>query len=63
MIVERLKQEGTSLSSKTLLKICVKVSVSLEVQTFRQQGDTPSGPGAFIKLFVSGRADTRMGGY
>ncbi len=48
MIVEHLKHEGTSHSSRDLLKICVKMGASWSAQTFRQEGDTPSGPGAFL---------------
>ncbi len=50
--MEHLKHEGTSHSSSDLLKICVKKMVaSWSVQVFRQAGDTPSGPGAFLLLF------------
>src|SRR4029434_55109 len=48
MMVERLKQEGTSHSSRDLLKIRVKMGASWSAQTFRQEGNTPSGPGAFL---------------
>ncbi len=51
MMVERLKHEGTSHSSSDLLKICVKMGASWSAQVFRQAGDTPSGPGAFLLLF------------
>ncbi len=50
-MVERLKHEGTSHSSSDLLKICVKMVASWSAQVFRQAGDTPSGPGAFLLLF------------
>ncbi len=48
MMVERLKHEGTSHSSSDLLKTCVKMGASWSAQVFRQAGDTPSGPGAFL---------------
>ncbi len=51
MMVEHLKHEGTSHSSSDLLKICVKMGASWSAQVFRQAGDTPSGPGAFLLLF------------
>ncbi len=51
MMVERLKHEGTLHSSSDLLKICVKMRASSSAQVFRQAGDTPSGPGAFLLLF------------
>ncbi len=51
MMVERLKHEGTLHSSSDLLKICVKMGAIWSVQVFRQAGDTPSGPGAFLLLF------------
>ncbi len=51
MMVERLKQQGTSHSSSDLLKICVKMGPSWSAQTFRQAGETPSGPEAFLSLF------------
>ncbi len=51
MMVERLKQEGTSHSSSDLLKICVKMGASWSAQVFIQAGVTPSGPGAFLLLF------------
>ncbi len=51
MMVECLKHEGTSHSSSDLLKICVKMGASRSAQVFRQAGDTPSGPGAFLRLF------------
>ncbi len=38
-------------SSSDLLKICVKMGASWSAQVFRQAGDTPSGPGAFLLLF------------
>ncbi len=50
-MVERLKHEGTSHSSSDLLKICVMMGASWSAQVFRQAGDTPSGPGAFLLLF------------
>ncbi len=46
MMVERLKQQGISHSSSDLLKICVKMGASWSAQTFRQAGETPSGPEA-----------------
>ncbi len=48
MMVERLKQQGTSHSSRDLLKICVKMGASWSAQTFRQAGEIPSGPEAFL---------------
>ncbi len=47
-MVERLKQKGTSHSSRGLLKICVKMGASWSAQTFRQAGEIPSGPEAFL---------------
>ncbi len=35
-------------SSTDLLKICVKMGASWSAQTFRQAGEIPSGPGAFL---------------
>ncbi len=52
MMVERLKHEGTSHNSSDLLKICVKMAASWSAQDFRQTGVTPSGPGAFLLLFI-----------
>ncbi len=43
MMVERLKQEGTSHSSSDLLKINVKMDDSWTAQALRQAGETPSG--------------------
>ncbi len=51
MIMERLKQEGTSYNSRDLLKICEKKGASCSAQVFNQAGVTPSGPGAFLLLF------------
>ncbi len=51
MMVERLKQVGTSHNSRDLLKICEKKGASWSAQVFRQAGVTPSGPGAFLLLF------------
>ncbi len=51
MMVEHLKHEGTSHSSRDLLKICLKMRASWSAQDFRQTGVTPSGPGAFLLLF------------
>ncbi len=51
MMVERLKHEGTSHSSRDLLKICVKMGASWSAQVFRQIGVTLSRPGAFLLLF------------
>ncbi len=47
-MVERLKQQGTSHSSKDLFKICVKMGASWSAQTFRQAGEIPSGPETFL---------------
>ncbi len=49
--MERLKYEGTSLSSSDLLKICVKTGASWPAQVFKQAGVTLSRPGAFLLLF------------
>ena len=48
MMVELLKHEGTSHSSSDVLKIFVKMGASCSAQTLRQEGDTASGPGAFL---------------
>ncbi len=48
MMVECLKQQGTLHSSRDLLKICVKMGASWSAQTFRQAGEIPSGPKAFL---------------
>ncbi len=50
MMVERLKHEGTS--HNDLLKICVKMGASWSAQDFRQASNTPSGPGAFLLVFL-----------
>ncbi len=50
MMVERLKQQGNSHSSRDLLKICVKMGASWSAQTFRQAGEIPSDPEAFCFL-------------
>lgn len=39
---------GTSHSSSDRLKICVKMLTGWSAQTFRQEGETPPGPGAFL---------------
>ncbi len=52
MMVKHLKHEGTSHSSSDLLKICMKMGGSWSAQDFRQTGVTPSGPGAFLLLFI-----------
>ncbi len=52
MMVEHLKHEGISHSSGDLLKICVKMGDSCSAQVFRQAGNTPSGPDAFLLLFL-----------
>ncbi len=44
----KLKQQGTSHSSRDLLKICVKMGASWSAQTFRQTGEIPSGPEGFL---------------
>ncbi len=46
-----MKHEGTLYSSSDLLKICVKMRASWTSQVFRQAGDKPSGPGAFLLFF------------
>ena len=48
MIVERLKQQGTSHCSNDLLKICVKTGASWSAQAFKQADEMPSGPEAFL---------------
>lgn len=48
MMVERLKQDGTSHSSRDLLKMRVKMGASCSAQVLRQESETPSGPGAFL---------------
>ncbi len=48
MMVERLKQQGSSHNSRDLLKISVKMGASWSAQTFRQTGEIPSGPEAFL---------------
>lgn len=48
MIVERLKQQGTSHCSNDLLRICVKTGASWSAQAFRQADEMPSGPEAFL---------------
>ncbi len=58
MLVERLKQEGTSYNSRDLLKICVKMEASRLAQVFKQDGVTPSGPGAFLLLLFLKTWDT-----
>lgn len=45
-MIGALKQEVTSHSSRDMLKICVKIGASWLAQTFRQEGDMLSGPGA-----------------
>ena len=50
IIVELLKQEGTSHSFSYLLKIWVKMGASWSAKSFRQEGKMPSGPGAFLVL-------------
>ncbi len=47
-MVEHLKQQGTSHNSSDLLKICVKMGASRSAQSFKQAGETPSGPEAFL---------------
>lgn len=42
MIVECLKQEGTSHRSRDLLKICVMMGASWSAQTLGQEGDSLS---------------------
>ncbi len=51
MMVERLKQAGTSHNTRDLLKICVKMGASWAAQVFRQAGVNPSG--GFLLLFAS----------
>ena len=46
MMVELLKHEGSSHSSRDLLNICVYIGASCEAQTLRQDGETLSGPAA-----------------
>ncbi len=42
------EHEGSSHSSRDLLKICVKMGATWSAQVFRQTGVTQSGPGAFF---------------
>ncbi len=49
--LKQLKQQGTSHSSRDLLKICVKMGASWSAQTFRQAGEISSGPEAFLVFF------------
>ncbi len=53
MMVERLKQQGTSHSSRDLFEICVKMGASWSAQTFSQAGEIPSGPEAFPRFLFS----------
>ncbi len=62
MMVERLKHEGTSHSSGDLLTICVKMGAIWSAQVFRQAGDTPSGPGAFLAHVIFTELNCRCGG-
>ncbi len=48
MMVEHLKPQGTSHSSRDRLKICVKMGASWSAQTFSQAGEILSGPEAFL---------------
>ncbi len=48
MMVELLKQQVTLHSSRDLFKICVKMGASWSAQIFKQAGETPSGPEAFL---------------
>ncbi len=48
MMVERLKLQGTLHSSRDLLKTCVKMGAIWSELTFRQAGEIPSGPEAFL---------------
>ncbi len=50
MMVEHLKQAGTSHISSDLLKICENTEAIWSAQDFRQAGVTLSGPGAFHLL-------------
>lgn len=47
-MVERLKQEGISPGYLTDHCSCVKMGVSRSAQAFRQEGEMPSGLGAFL---------------
>ncbi len=58
MMVEHLKNEGSSHSSSNMLKIFVKMGASWSAQDFRQAGVTPSGPGVFFFFSASGRHGT-----
>ncbi len=51
MMVERLKQPEASYSSRDLLKILVKMVASWSTQTFRQAGETLSGPEALLDFY------------
>ncbi len=48
MMMENLKQEGTSQNSSDLLKINVKMDDSWAAQALRQAAETQSGPLAFL---------------
>ncbi len=52
MMVEHLKNEGSSHSSSNMLKIFVKMGASWSAQDFRQAGVTPSGPGVFFSFLL-----------
>ncbi len=61
MIVERLKRQGNSHSSSELLKFCVKMGASWSAQTFKQAGETPSGPEAFLVFcLLNGTSSTQI---
>ncbi len=53
MMVEHLKQEGTSHSSSGLLKTCLKMEDSWTAQALRQAGETLFGPLAFLIFSLS----------
>lgn len=55
-LLEHLKHEGTSHSSSDLLKICMNMGASWSAQTFRQEGDTATGPDAFPLSSVESRS-------
>lgn len=54
IIMEYLREDGTLLSSKDLLKICVKMGVSRSAQTLRQESDT------HFWDFITERADAHL---
>lgn len=48
VIIEHLKEHGTTHCSSNLLKICVKIGASWLAQSLRHAGETSSEPEAFL---------------